>query len=180
MGVRPDHQRRGVAVDLDQVRGALDCGEQVKRAPDPGGSGPRTGLVYTPNSVAQLTAWLADETQADVDNLPQEDTVTDLLAGDLPSDQARRVLEIRQELGRTSTKSMTPWPGPPATTAASGAPCSSMGPTAPVGGRAACCRSRTCPGPICRGIDAAREMVKGREVKPCGGPMAACRTPCPS
>ncbi|MGI6201024.1 MAG: DNA polymerase [Christensenellales bacterium] len=92
---------RGVAVDMDLVRGALDCSERVKRALTQEAAA-LTGLG-NPNSVAQLTAWLAEATQADVDNL-RKDTVTDLLAGDLPGDQARRVLQIRQELGKTSTR----------------------------------------------------------------------------
>lgn len=153
---------RGVAVDLDLVRGALDCGERVKRALTQEAVA-LTGLD-NPNSVAQLTAWLADETQADVDNL-RRDTVTDLLAGDLPSDQARRVLEIRQELGRTSTKKYD---------AMARATCDDgrirgtlqfygANRTGRWAGRLL--QVQNLPRTHLQGIDAAREMVKGREVE---------------
>ena len=61
-----------------------------------------TGLA-NPNSVAQLKDWLAEA--LDRDELPdlRKETVSDLL-GDLPDNDARRVLEIRQELCKTSTK----------------------------------------------------------------------------
>lgn len=56
-----------------------------------------------PKSVKQLTAWLNEEMAEEIADLRKE-TVKDLLKGDLESDDARRVLEIRQELSKTSTK----------------------------------------------------------------------------
>ena len=59
-----------------------------------------TGLE-NPNSAAQLLTWLQDNGTS-ADNL-QKATVSDLLAGELP-ETVRRVLEIRQQLGKTSIK----------------------------------------------------------------------------
>jgi len=92
---------RGVAVDLDLVDGALaiDAAERERLEQE---AIQLTGLD-NPNSVAQLKDWLEAETDAEVADL-RKDTVKDLLGGDIPGDKARRVLEIRQELGKTSTK----------------------------------------------------------------------------
>lgn len=56
-----------------------------------------------PNSVAQLLEWYEAETGEELDNL-RKDTVKALLAGDLTNSNIRRVLEIRQELSKTSVK----------------------------------------------------------------------------
>ena len=61
-----------------------------------------TGLE-NPNSVAQLTRWLTDQTGEGLPNLAKG-TVSQLLKSDLPEGSARRMLEIRQELGKTSNK----------------------------------------------------------------------------
>lgn len=92
---------RGVAVDLALVDGALELGATVRErltAEAVGLSG-----LDNPNSVAQLTKWLEAETGEEVANL-QKNTVKDLLGKELESAAARRMLEIRQELGKTSTK----------------------------------------------------------------------------
>lgn len=59
--------------------------------------------LSNPKSVQQLTAWLEEEIDEEIPDLRKE-TVRDLLKGDLESDAARRVLEIRQQLSKTSTK----------------------------------------------------------------------------
>jgi DNA polymerase len=59
--------------------------------------------LSNPKSVQQLTAWLEEELDEEVPDLRKE-TVKDLLKTELESDAARRVLEIRQELSKTSTK----------------------------------------------------------------------------
>jgi len=92
---------RGVAVDLAMVDGALWCGDTV-RTELMAEAVQLTGLD-NPNSVAQLSKWLQTETEEAIADLRKE-TVTDLLGKDISSDAARRVLEIRQELGKTSTK----------------------------------------------------------------------------
>lgn len=58
-----------------------------------------TGLS-NPNSLAQLKAWL-NKQGVEVDSL-NKDALAEILAGDLP-DNVRRVLEIRQATGKTST-----------------------------------------------------------------------------
>lgn len=58
--------------------------------------------LANPNSTAQLTAWLREQ-GADVTDI-QKDTVTALLESDKINDNVRRMLEIRQELGKSSVK----------------------------------------------------------------------------
>ncbi len=60
-----------------------------------------TGLD-NPNSPAQLLPWLTEKLGKEIPNL-QKATVSDLLTEELPED-VRRVLEIRQQLGKTSIK----------------------------------------------------------------------------
>lgn len=92
---------RGVAVDSKLVSGALEIDRTV-RAQYRQEATQLSGLD-NPNSVAQLTQWLQEEAGVEVTDL-RKATVAGLLAQDLPSDAARRMLEIRQELGKTSTK----------------------------------------------------------------------------
>ncbi len=92
---------RGVAVDQALVEGALDLDAAVRK--DYLQEATELSGLSNPNSVAQLTKWLQEEINEDVADL-RKDTVTDLLGKDLPSDAARRMLEIRQELGKTSNK----------------------------------------------------------------------------
>lgn len=91
----------GVAVDMDLVAGAQAVDAEVREAYLQEAVA-LTGL-QNPNSVAQLTEWLESETGSEVSNL-RKATVADLLAGDLKEGTARRMLEIRQELGKTSVK----------------------------------------------------------------------------
>lgn len=92
---------RGVAVDMDFVHGALQMGETVRSSLTEEAIN-LTGL-YNPNSVKQLTGWLQEETGEEVQNLRKE-TVTQMLGREANSDTVQRVLEIRQELGKSSTK----------------------------------------------------------------------------
>ena len=92
---------RGVAVDMDMVRGALWIGETtrdqlIEEAVTLSGLG-------NPNSVKQLMQWLEEELDEELTDL-RKDTVSRLLNGNMANDAARRMLEIRQELGKTSTK----------------------------------------------------------------------------
>ena len=92
---------RGVAVDMEFVRSALYLGtvmnERLKAE-----AVALSGL-QNPNSVKQLTAWLEGETGEEISNLRKE-TVSKLLDRDENSAAAKRMLEIRQELGKTSMK----------------------------------------------------------------------------
>ncbi len=92
---------RGVAVDRAMVEGALDLDAAVRQ--EYLQEAMRLSGLDNPNSVAQLTAWLQEETGEEVADL-RKTTVSDLLGKDLSSESARRMLEIRQELGKTSNK----------------------------------------------------------------------------
>lgn len=91
---------RGVAVDMPLVDGALDIALKAKQTLTDEAI-ELTGLD-NPNSVQQLSAWLSEHTGANVDNL-RKDTVSSMLKAD-NEPYVERVLEIRQELGKTSTK----------------------------------------------------------------------------
>ena len=92
---------RGVAVDMKLVRGALAIGDRTRNALI--AEATQISGIQNPNSVGQLCAWLEAELGEEVPNM-QKATVERLLGGDMPSNTARRLLEIRQELGKTSTK----------------------------------------------------------------------------
>lgn len=91
---------RGVAVDMDFCEGALELGETI-RAQLTDEAVQLSGL-QNPNSVKQLARWLSAETGDDITTLRKE-TIKELLGRD-NADHVQRMLEIRQELGKTSTK----------------------------------------------------------------------------
>lgn len=92
---------RGVAVDMDFVRSALALGETMKsKLTDEAVS--ISGLD-NPNSIKQLSAWLETETGEEVADL-RKDTVSKMLGRDENNPTVKRMLEIRQELGKTSMK----------------------------------------------------------------------------
>ena len=88
---------RGVAVDMALVKGALACSALITDE-QTAESKTLTGLA-NPGSRAQLLDWLHNR-GVELPGLTKED-VTHALAGELPSD-VRRVLELRQQLGKTS------------------------------------------------------------------------------
>lgn len=88
---------RGVAVDMELVEGALACSALITEE-QTAESKTLTGLA-NPGSRAQLLGWLHNR-GVELPGLTKED-VTHALAGELPSD-VRRVLELRQQLGKTS------------------------------------------------------------------------------
>lgn len=94
---------RGVAVDMDFTHGALAVGENATR--ELTNEAVKISGLDNPNSVKQLVRWLNIETDESVsiENLRKE-TVNDLLAMGGHSEDVQRMLEIRQELGKTSTK----------------------------------------------------------------------------
>jgi DNA polymerase len=92
---------RGVAVDMDMVYGALDIGAKVKQ--DLTAEAMRISGLSNPNSIPQLSAWLESETEEEVQSLTK-DTVSKMLSREDNSPEVQRMLEIRQELGKTSTK----------------------------------------------------------------------------
>lgn len=92
---------RGVAVDMDFVSGALYLGNTVRK--DLMAEATTLSKLDNPNSVGQLTQWLQEEMGEELSDL-RKDTVARLLNKDDNSPQVQRMLEIRQELGKTSTK----------------------------------------------------------------------------
>lgn len=92
---------RGVAVDMDMVTGALYLGATVRKGLM--AEAMQLSGLNNPNSVSQLTTWLQEATGEELADL-RKDTVARLLKQDGNSPQVQRMLEIRQELGKTSTK----------------------------------------------------------------------------
>lgn len=92
---------RGVAVDMELVAGALEIGANVRERLTR--EAVRISGLNNPNSVQQLSAWLEQETGEEVNDLRKE-TVAKMIAQDDNSPKVQRMLEIRQELGKTSTK----------------------------------------------------------------------------
>lgn len=88
---------RGVAVDLELVHGALACATSAQ-AEQTTECKALTGLA-NPGSRVQMLGWLANR-GVPLPGLTKDD-VGKALAGELPSD-VRRVLELRQQLGKTS------------------------------------------------------------------------------
>lgn len=92
---------RGVAVDMEMVNGALEIGATVRERLTQ--EAVRISGLSNPNSVQQLSAWLEQETGEEVTDL-RKDTVAKMIAQAPDIPEVQRMLEIRQELGRTSTK----------------------------------------------------------------------------
>lgn len=92
---------RGVAVDMEMVNGALEIGATVRERLTQ--EAVRISGLSNPNSVQQLSAWLEQETGEEVADL-RKDTVAKMIAQAPDIPEVQRMLEIRQELGKTSTK----------------------------------------------------------------------------
>lgn len=91
-GVRVDEALIDGALSIDEICTEKLTGEAIRI----------TGL-QNPNSTAQLKAWIEQQTGREVPGLTKEN-VTELLARNDISEEVRRVLEIRQQLGKTSIK----------------------------------------------------------------------------
>lgn len=91
---------RGIGIDRDLVNMVLERSElhsmQIK------GEAERLTHLTNPNSPIQLRGWVMQQEGHDVPSLNKV-AVAELMKGDLKP-QTRRVLEIRQELGKTSVK----------------------------------------------------------------------------
>lgn len=92
---------RGVAVDMPFVEGALAIGEQVRS--EMMEEATRITGLNNPNSVSQLMGWVNENSDAGLEDL-RKDTVSKLLKKNDNDPQVQRMLQIRQELGKTSTK----------------------------------------------------------------------------
>lgn len=91
---------RGVRVDTALVNHAITCDEQHKTRTL--AEAIKLTELDNPNSGVQLKEWLFDEECLVVDSLTKE-TVPELLK-QIESDTVKRVLELRQELSKTSVK----------------------------------------------------------------------------
>lgn len=95
---------RGVAIDTGMAESAVACSKALTDRLVVEAKA-LTGLE-NPQSVGQLTGWLQAELGENLEDL-RKDTVKDLLGRELESNAARRVLEIRQALGKTSVTKYT-------------------------------------------------------------------------
>lgn len=93
---------RGVAADMEMVRGALVIGAIVKSRLMT--EARQLSGLDNPNSIRQLAQWLTDATDSDAEiTSVTKETVATMLKQPQPAN-VQRMLEIRQELGKTSTK----------------------------------------------------------------------------
>ena len=92
---------RGVAVDMEFVKSALYLGTVMNERLM--AEAVQISGLQNPNSLKQLSTWLTRETGEEIQDL-RKDTVAKMLNRDENSVAVRRMLEIRQELGKTSMK----------------------------------------------------------------------------
>lgn len=90
----------GVTVDRELVDGAIHCSDTITH--ELMAEAIQLSGLDNPKSVKQLTGWLEEEMEEEIPNL-QKDTVKELIKA-TDSDSVRRMLEIRQELSKTSVK----------------------------------------------------------------------------
>ncbi|WP_433581412.1 DNA polymerase [Paenibacillus amylolyticus] len=91
---------RGIACDLQLVKGALAVDQQITA--ELMQEAIRLSGLDNPKSVQQLKKWLSKEIGEEVEDL-RKDTVSGLI-DNVEDGRAKRVLEIRRELSKTSTK----------------------------------------------------------------------------
>lgn len=93
---------RGVAADMEMVSGALVIGATVKSQLM--AEARQLSRLDNPNSIKQLARWLTEATDSDAEiTSVTKETVATMLKQPQPAN-VQRMLEIRQELGKTSTK----------------------------------------------------------------------------
>lgn len=92
---------RGVAVDMEMVNGALELGASERNRLM--AEAVQISGLNNPNSLKQLKSWLETETGEAINSLDKA-YVSKTLERDDNSSDVQRMLEIRQELGKTSTK----------------------------------------------------------------------------
>lgn len=93
---------RGVAADMEMVSGALVIGATVKSQLM--AEARQISGLDNPNSIKQLARWLTEATDGDTEiTSVTKETVATMLKQPQPAN-VQRMLEIRQELGKTSTK----------------------------------------------------------------------------
>lgn len=93
---------RGVAADMEMVSGALVIGATVKSQLMT--EARQLSGLDNPNSIKQLARWLTEATDGDTEiTSVTKEAVATMLKQPQPAN-VQRMLEIRQELGKTSTK----------------------------------------------------------------------------
>lgn len=93
----------GVKIDQELIDGALFCSEQITT--ELMEEAIKLSGLENPKSVKQLTKWLEEEIGEEISDL-QKGTVKELIER-ADSEAAKRMLEIRQELSKTSVKKYT-------------------------------------------------------------------------
>lgn len=92
---------RGVNIDKPLVDGALKVGDTVTK--ELTAEAKEISGLQNPNSVQQLSRYFTEKLNRPVTQVTKQ-TVSDLLSEGVDDPDAKRMLEIRQELGKTSTK----------------------------------------------------------------------------
>jgi DNA polymerase I - 3''-5'' exonuclease and polymerase domains len=92
---------QGVMIDRELVDSALAVSEESTEALT--AEAQQISGIDNPKSVKQLVEWLQEETDEEIEDLTKA-TVKELLDRGMSSDAAQRMLELRQELGKTSVK----------------------------------------------------------------------------
>ncbi|MDT8715461.1 DNA polymerase [Clostridium sp. 19966] len=93
----------GVAIDQELIDGALKCNDIITE--ELMSEAIKLSGLDNPKSVKQLSEYLTKETGEEITDL-RKDTVKDLIKT-TDNDEAKRMLEIRQELSKTSVKKYT-------------------------------------------------------------------------
>ena len=93
----------GIKIDTQIVDGALYCSESITQ--ELMNEAVNISGLDNPKSVKQLSKWLEEETGEEITDL-QKGTVSNLIST-LDNNKAKRMLEIRQELSKTSVKKYT-------------------------------------------------------------------------
>lgn len=137
---------RGIACDLELVEGALAIDEQITA--ELMAEAVQLSGLDNPKSVQQLKKWLSEEIGEEVDNL-RKDTVSELIQG-VEEGRAKRVLEIRQELSKTSVKKYLAMKTVACEDGRVRGSCSSTARTGPDAGRGDWFKFKTCPETTCQ------------------------------
>lgn len=94
--------KRGVYMDIPFIEGALKINADVNKELED--EAKALAGIENPNSISQVKGWLNESMDggAELENL-RKDTVTKMLQDKDLKPEVRRILQIRQELGKTST-----------------------------------------------------------------------------
>lgn len=95
---------RGVAVDMDMVNGALELGATIRNRLM--SEAMQISGLSNPNSTSQLVSWLSEEIGEEINDI-QKATVARMLSQNEYSPSVQRMLELRQQLGKTSITKYT-------------------------------------------------------------------------